>query len=370
MKITYKQKCYYTDYAKSYYEDGTFYKVNKLSPVHVTIKPTLCCVANCLHCNPRNKRFDGKKILTIEDYNILFKKLYKMGTRSICISGGEPLLYKNIIQLVKIATKNKLKVSLNTNGYLLSKETFGELLNAGLLSLNVSIDSPFPEKHDNLRNLKGLFNRTTSNIIECEKNVIPFILNIRMVLSKYNFRDIDKMIDMALNLKADVLSIDMIEADSQNKFFLLNENEILEFRNIIIPKLIEKINSLDISDKLKKNNVKEINDIFNIKFNATSNFENGIYWPDERIKEKCDIPNTFMIIEGDGNVLPCNAVEYNRDKIVGNILETPIEQLWKSDKWENFRIEKMNFCRECPMNMSFMIFFNEKRIERDYYEDK
>lgn len=72
-----------------------------------------------------------------------------------------------------------------------------------------------------------------------------------------------------------------------------------------------------------------------------------------------------MIIEGDGMVLPCNAVEYNREYIIGNILETEIEELWKSEEWKNFRNKKMDFCRECPMNMSYMIVFNDDKIERD-----
>lgn len=366
--MTYKQKCYYTNYAKKYYENGTFYNINKAKPIQVTIKPTLCCIANCLHCNPRNKKFDGKRKLTLKEYEILFEELYEMGTRNICISGGEPLLYKNIIQLVNLATRKGLKVSLNTNDFLLSQNILDELLNAGLMALNVSIDSPFSERHDNLRGLNGMFDKVISNLKQYKSNAVPFVLNIRMVLSKYNYKDIDKMIDLALNLNADLLSIDMIEADSKNKYFLLNKNEILEFRNKIIPKLIQKIETLNISDNLKKYNIKEIKDIFNIDFNKIENYVNGIYWPNDRIKEKCDIPNSFMIIEGDGNVLPCNAVEYNREKIVGNIFDNPIQQLWESDKWEKFRKEKMNFCKECPMNMSFMLLFNEKEIERDYNE--
>ena len=365
MKINYKQKCYYTDYTKEYNKKGTFYKINNPIPKLVTIKPTLCCVANCLHCNPRSKKFSGKRLLTLNEYDELFKKLHQMGTEGICISGGEPLLYKDIVPLVRLITKNKMKASLNTNGWLLTKNMFIELMNAGLLAINVSIDSPFAEIHDGLRNLNGLFDKTIFQLRECKKLNIPFVLNIRMVLSKYNFKDIDKMIDLARSLNADLLSIDMIEADSKNKFFLLNSSEIMEFKNKYVPIIIEKINAMNINDKLKKFNIKEVKDIYNIGFNGTKNFENGVYWPDDKIKSKCDIPSTFMIIEGDGTVLPCNAVEYNRNKFIGNIFESSIDKMWKCDKWEKFRKSKMEFCRECPMNMSYMLIFDDNKIERE-----
>ena len=74
-----------------------------------------------------------------------------------------------------------------------------------------------------------------------------------------------------------------------------------------------------------------------------------------------------MIIEGDGMVLPCNAVEYNRNQIVGNVFDTDIEELWNSPQWNSFRKSKMKFCRECPMNMSYMIVFNDEEIHRTVY---
>lgn len=367
MKINYKSKYYYTDYTKRYFEEGTFY--NNTKPTLVTIKPTLNCIANCLHCNPRKKFFTRERLLNLEEYDKLFKKLKKIGTKQICISGGEPLLYKNIVEMVKIITKNGMCASLNTNGWLLNVDKFKELMDAGLMVINLSIDSPNKNQHDELRRLNGLFEKAISQIKECRKTNIPFKLNVRMVMSKYNYKQIEQMIDLSAEVNADILSIDMIEADSSNKLFLLNKNEIEEFKKIYTPKLIRKIEKLNIKQELKQYNIKQIKDMFNTSFNSIENFESGIYWPDERIKEKCDIPNSFMIIEGDGMVLPCNAVEYNRNEIIGNIFEIDIEELWNSKKWEEFRRKKMKLCRECPMNMSYMIVFNDDEIKREIYLD-
>ena len=369
MKLEYKSKYYYTDYAKRYKEKGSFYNVDE-KPTLVVLKPTLNCIANCKHCNPRSKKFSTNKRISLLEYDKLLKKLKIMGTEQICISGGEPLIYKDIVKLVRLITKNGLKASLNTNGWFLNFNMFKELMNAGLLCINLSIDSPKSEEHDKLRALDGLFERAISQIKECKESDIPFKLNLRMVLSKYNYEEISEMIDLANNIKADILSIDMIEADSKEKNFLLDSNQINDFKNNYVPELIKKINSLDINQNLKSYNIKQVKDFFNTEFNNIKNFENGFYWPDDTIKRKCDIPSSFMIIEGDGMVLPCNAVEYNREYIIGNILETEIEELWKSEEWKNFRNKKMDFCRECPMNMSYMIVFNDDTIERDCKMEK
>lgn len=292
-------------------------------------------------------------------------ELKSLGTEQVCISGGEPLLYKDLDQLVRIATQKGFTVTLNTNGWLLSQKRMSTLLDAGLAGVNLSIDSPIAIEHDRLRNLPGLFERLSKQILECKEADLPFVLNIRMVLSKHNYMHVPKMFDLALRLHADVFSIDMIEADSKKRLFLMNSSEIKEFKTRYIPEVIRKIEEMDSKESLKNYNIAQIRDIFNCNFNPISNYEKGIYWPDEKIKQKCDIPSSFMIIEGDGSVLPCNAVEYNREMIVGNVCKSSITEVWNSSKWKDFRRMKMDYCSECPMNMSYSIILNDSGIERE-----
>ena len=82
MEINYRAKYYYTDYTKKYFEEGTFYNSDK-KPSLVAIKPTLNCVANCLHCNPRSKKFTRDRVLTIDEYNELFRKLKKLAEEQL-----------------------------------------------------------------------------------------------------------------------------------------------------------------------------------------------------------------------------------------------------------------------------------------------
>jgi len=368
MKIVYNPKHYYTDFSENYASNKVFWDY-KDKPEMITIKPTLSCIANCLHCNPRSKKFDNNNVMTIEKYRALFKKLKEMGTKQICISGGEPLLYKNIEEMVSIISSFGIAVTLNTNGWLLTKQKLKQLIDAGLVGVNVSIDSPSPEMHNKLRGVDGIFEKTVKQLKECKELEETFYLNVRMILSKYTYKDIIGMIKLCKELDADTLSIDMIEADAENKYFLLNENQILEFRNCYLPKVIKFLENFDYGSEYIKFNITQLNDIFNLNFNSPNNFASGIYWPDDHIKSKCSIPYSFAIIEGDGSVLPCNAAEYNRNKIIGNCAQNSFENIWNSRQRMNFCENKMDFCKLCPMNMSFSLVFKENTIVRHIKED-
>ena len=346
------------------------------STAYLSFAPIYQCNFRCSYCfgeygykyKGKIRQYNDETIIDMLNYFFFTAYPNYQQYRIDFVSGGEPLIYNNIVQLIKLITQNGMKASLNTNGWFLTQDMFKKLIDAGLLIVNLSIDYPTTEKHDELRGLPGLFKKATEQIKRCKETGIPFKLNVRMVLSKHNYKEISEMIKLARELNADMLSIDMIEADSKNKLFLLNKDEIIDFKENYVPMIVEQVKNLNIKENLKEFNIQQLKDMFNTNFNPIQNFENGLYWPDEHIKKKCDIPSSFMIIEGDGMVLPCNAVEYNRDKIIGNILDTDIIKLWNSNEWNEFRKNKMDFCRECPMNMCYMLVFNDEEINRDYFE--
>jgi len=364
MKINYKPRYYFTNFEEEYYKHGCFFMADN-KPSLVTLKPTLNCVANCKHCSRRNKKFDQNREFTLKEYDDLFTDFKKNGVKQVCISGGEPLIYKDIVKLVNMIVRKGMNVTINTNGWLLTENLFDQLMKAGIAGINLSIDSPYADVHNRLRGLNGLFEKAIENIKRCRKKNKKFILNLRIILSKYNYQDICKMIELSKNIDADILSIDMIEDDCDDKSFLLNSAQIKEFKSSCTKDISVCINKLKLKTELESFNIKQLNNIFNIKFNTIENYENGIYWPNEIIKKKCAIPNSFMIVEGDGSVLPCNAVEYNRKFIVGNLFENNVNSIWNSKKMILFRKNKMNWCRKCPMNMSFMFIFNDREIKRN-----
>lgn len=359
---TQNYKIFYSDAENKYGGGEPFYGTTG-APSFVTIKPTLACPARCDHCFARHKTFSsGTAPMNPEGWERVFFQLKELGTESVCISGGEPMLYRGVYALVYKASKLGLKVSLNTSGWLFNKkEKIERLVDSGLLAVHMSIDSPKAEIHDEIRHISGLHQRALNSMglmLDVKKD---FLIDIRMILHKKTFRDIPEMIHLVKERGAASLSIDHIEHDGTRKMFLLNAQELAEFRKSVRPNLVEQINSLSFENNgLRELSLTQINSLFSNRLASDEQYQEGIYWKDDAIKGHCTIPSSFMIIEGDGTVLPCNPVEYTRSPIMGNVQRTPVKDIWTASIWKDFRRTKFDYCTQCAMNQSITLPLREQ----------
>lgn len=367
----YSQDMVNADVGNKYGIGVPHYKHNN-TPLNVTIKPTLACPAMCDHCFARNKEFpSGSNVLDLEGWDRVFRELKSLGTQSISLSGGEPMMYENIFILARKAADHGFDVSLKTSGWFFNtREVIQRLVDSGVIAIHLSIDSPIPKVHDSLRQLEGLHERAVSSIktiLECKPDML---IDVRMILHKHTFRNVPEMIDLTKSSGASSLTIAHIEHDKGRRRFLLNSQEIAEFRNIIRPKIIEKLNDTAFqNDNLRNLCIKQINSLFSPKFANDDDYQEGIYWKDEIIRQHCTIPSSFMMIEGDGSVLPCNPVEYTRHPIMGNVHSKSLCEIWNSYVWKDFRHTKFEYCRQCVMNQSITLPFRQQTntIQASYF---
>ena len=132
-------------------------------PLVISFEVTLACNANCVHCD-LGGRIQNESRISPEKYRELIK-YYRPAV--IQLSGGEPLLREDLIDIVKaVKIKRYFPYTiLVTNGWLLTKENYKSLHEAGVNQFSISLD--FPDKrHDEFRRLKGLFNRLDKTIPE------------------------------------------------------------------------------------------------------------------------------------------------------------------------------------------------------------
>jgi MoaA/NifB/PqqE/SkfB family radical SAM enzyme len=87
-----------------------------------------------------------------------------MGIPRITFFGGEPLMRKDLLELIRYANAKGMITRINTNGLALNDKVVAKLKKAGLTYCDVSIDDPNPEIHDKLRGVPGLFERATKGI--------------------------------------------------------------------------------------------------------------------------------------------------------------------------------------------------------------
>ena len=109
---------------------------------YLRISLTEACNLRCIYCMPEGEVcFKNSNGLTDKEIKYLIDIFGDIGLKKIRFTGGEPLLRKNIVDLVSKAKEKEIgKIALTTNGVLLPKY-LDDLINAGLNEINISLDS-------------------------------------------------------------------------------------------------------------------------------------------------------------------------------------------------------------------------------------
>ena len=158
------------DYSKSFYQVLDI-KVSKMTgliprgPLIVFLSLTERCNLRCKNCTIwKTIKEESKPELSREEFFSLLSQLTSMGTKIVALWGGEPLLNKHLREVLVEIHRLKMIPYLVTNGLLLNEQNVVSLLEAGLGSLSVSLDHPFPEKHDETKGVKGTFAQACKGI--------------------------------------------------------------------------------------------------------------------------------------------------------------------------------------------------------------
>lgn len=122
------------------------------SPLTINWAVTNRCNFKCRHCYSRtdpSDELDGKTLFTC------IEKIVAAGVLSINFGGGEPLLRADLLELAGFAAQRGLRVSMNSNGYLIDRGKAMSLKRAGFSKVGISLDSHIPDVHDGFRGVKG-----------------------------------------------------------------------------------------------------------------------------------------------------------------------------------------------------------------------
>ena len=116
------------------------------------------CNANCGFCNFARDQLpkDKWKFVTLEQATDSLDILYREGIRYLVLTGGEPTLNPNCVEIVHYATDLGMTVMLVTNAGLLSPKKIHKLHDAGLSSFIISVDAASEETHEENRGLPNV----------------------------------------------------------------------------------------------------------------------------------------------------------------------------------------------------------------------
>lgn len=147
----------------------------KWSLDNVYIETTHLCNLSCIHCYNESGPGYCKELDTKAMFRLI-NSLAKLGVLEIVFTGGEPLVRKDIFELMKHAKEKNIEFSLFTNGTLLDEQRVRKLKRLGPKMVAVSLDSANPVAHDKIRG-RGSFSKTMRGIRSLIRNGMPVRTN-------------------------------------------------------------------------------------------------------------------------------------------------------------------------------------------------
>lgn len=135
--------------------------------IRVLWEITSRCNMKCKHCLYYNDNVPntGRQDLDYGNVKSIIENISKDGrVSSIWISGGEPLVRDDIVNVCSEISKHNITPSISTNGYLLTKELIQQLWDAGVRYIHLSIDGSTASTHDTLRQTPGAFARLLNGL--------------------------------------------------------------------------------------------------------------------------------------------------------------------------------------------------------------
>ena len=183
--------------------------------ISLRITLTNRCNVNCLYCHHDGMVKSSEEMTASEVYTIC-KVAKNLGVKKIRLSGGEPLLKKDIVETVrKIASLNFKDISMTTNGILLEKYA-EDLKAAGLSRVNVSLDTLNRETYE--------FITKKDYLEDAKKGILKAVLypvKINMVIMKdINNDEIKDMFEFCRDNDIVLQIIELIESENcdEDKF--------------------------------------------------------------------------------------------------------------------------------------------------------
>jgi radical SAM protein with 4Fe4S-binding SPASM domain len=116
----------------------------------------------------------------------------------LILSGGEPLLRKDIGEIIQYGSALGLRMAIGTSGTLIDRGVAKKLHEYGISSVAISLDSPTPELHDRFRGLKGAWQKAVRGITSCRSEGIQ--VQINTTVSSENFSELHGIVSLGRDL--------------------------------------------------------------------------------------------------------------------------------------------------------------------------
>lgn len=337
-------------YLSTSLDNITKYVNNKLMvdglDYNFAIKLTTLCPGNCTCCKDRKDNFKYKNIkkefFDINVYRKICHNISKIGGKYVCLSGGEPTIINNLSEYISIAKSEGLNVRLNTSGFGITKEKLEEWVVLGMSQIVLSVYSLDEKMTKETRGNLAMYKKTmaAADIISEIKQKRDFVFIVQSVIMNNNYKEISDILKFAIEHKADMYWPSYLEDAINLEPIRMGKNDIEEFRNTVIPKMIMCIKNN--KDYLKG----DLDYIYeDIKKLYNKDYDGYIYH-DSNVT--CPWPGKHFTFYPDGIVDPCPGHEYFKSKYQWEVDYNNIDEFFTKENLEKNMFTQYDYCKYCP----------------------
>jgi len=288
-------------------------------PVSITFEPTTSCNLRCPECPSGKREFTRPTgMLQNNFFEKTIDEIYKKTSYLIFYFQGEPYLNPNFLDMVKYASSKKIYTATSTNAHYLNDVNSKKTIESGLDRLIISIDGTTQETYQKYR-IGGDLNKViegTQNIIKWKKELkskTPHII-FQFLVVKPNEHQIKEVEQLAKQL-----GVDEVRFKTAQIYDYENGNPLIP----TIEKYARYKKQYDGSYAIKNNMVNHCWKLWH-----------------------------SSVITWDGLVVPC-CFDKDAKHQLGDLKTTSFKELWKSNKYNNFRAavlrsrSEIDICKNC-----------------------
>jgi radical SAM protein with 4Fe4S-binding SPASM domain len=307
-------------------------------PIIANVAITYRCNNVCYQCDlprPWYYRKRGETELSTAEFKRIIDELAELGVAGVSITGGEPTLRRDHVELLAHVKRAGMNANLNTNAFtLIAADRVDALVGTGVDSINISLDGACAATHDRLRGAPGGFDRVaraTQLLLAARQQGRPLITYI-FVIGTDNHTELSDFVELARARGIDSVGFmpvfdvyrDRTERSVQAR--LAMEASVARLRE---QKRGGHHAFIDNTDAYLS--------LF------------GAAWRGEPSPLRCYAPYHNLLIDSYGNVFPCALPFSNGDAPIGNVRATRVGDFWRSEAYQARRRE-LDGCRACYWN--------------------
>lgn len=303
------------------------------APIIAHVSVTSACNMNCKYCSVRNIHKNFKELST-EECKKIIDKLVEWGVFQIGLTGGEPTVRKDIVELVRYTTSQKVACNLTTNGWHITEQLVNDLINAGLTQVQLSLDSHIEEEHERYRN-KGSFKRVMKAAEMFKQKGL--IVGFDTVVTNDNLDKIEDMIKFLEEKQFDGLTLlKLKQGDLDFETFKALVPEYERYGKLV-DTICRYKGNLDVT--------LDCGSVSNLCMTLTEDESKKLH------SAGCPAGHTLIHIDSNGDMYPCAGLSRKEFKF-GNILEDDPISCWNENvllkQMRNIKKNIEGQCKNCP----------------------